>query len=129
MVLVKVKDNDIVFLFLGGVGEIGMNFGFYGFGFEGNWIWLIVDCGVSFVGFELLGIDFVLLDIKFLEDEVDNIVGMVIIYVYEDYYGVIVYLWFFLKVLIYVMVFIVGFLVVKVGSELGVEEILVMVVW
>ncbi len=72
------NNNDIVFLPLGGVGEIGMNLGLYGYGPEDDRTWLIVDCGVSFAGPELPGIDVVVPDIKFLEDEVDNIAGMVI---------------------------------------------------
>ena len=87
MASAKDKENDIVFLPLGGVGEIGMNLGLYGFGPEGNRKWLIVDCGVSFAGPELPGIDLVMPDIKFLEDEVNNIVGMVITHAHEDHVG------------------------------------------
>ena len=44
------KKNELVFLPLGGVGEIGMNLGVYGYGPEDNRQWLIVDLGVSFGG-------------------------------------------------------------------------------
>ena len=80
--------NDIVFLPLGGVGEIGMNLGLYGYGPEDDRSWLIVDCGISFAGPDLPGIDLVFPDIKFLEEEVNNIVGMVITHAHEDHYGV-----------------------------------------
>lgn len=122
------KDNDIVFLPLGGVGEIGMNLGLYGFGPESNRTWLIVDCGVSFAGPELPGIDLVLPDIKFLEDEVDNIAGMVITHAHEDHYGAIIHLWPFLKVPIYATAFTAGLLAAKAGSEPGAKEIPVTVV-
>ncbi len=111
------KDNDIVFLPLGGVGEIGMNLGLYGHGPEGNRTWLIVDCGVSFAGPELPGIDIVVPDIKFLEDEVDNIVGMVITHAHEDHYGGILHLWPFLKVPVYATAFTAGMLAAKAESE------------
>jgi ribonuclease J len=117
-----------VFLPLGGVGEIGMNLGLYGFGPEGNRKWLIVDCGVSFAGPELPGIDLVMPDIKFLEDEVNNIAGMVITHAHEDHYGAILHLWPFLKVPVYATAFTAGLLAAKTESEPGAEEVPVTVV-
>ncbi|EFO33630.1 ribonuclease J [Roseibium sp. TrichSKD4] len=102
--------NEIVFLPLGGVGEIGMNLGLYGVGPEGDRSWLIVDCGVSFAGPDLPGIDVVLPDIRFLEEEVDNIVGMVITHAHEDHYGGIVHLWPQLRVPMYMTPFTAGLL-------------------
>ncbi|WP_428525905.1 ribonuclease J [Roseibium sp.] len=128
MASAKDKENDIVFLPLGGVGEIGMNLGLYGYGPEGNRKWLIVDCGVSFAGPELPGIDLVMPDIKFLEDEVDSIVGMVITHAHEDHYGAILHLWPFLKVPVYATAFTAGLLAAKTESEPGAEEVPVTVV-
>ncbi len=123
------KDNhDIVFLPLGGVGEIGMNLGLYGYGPEGNRSWLIVDCGVKFAGPELPGIDIIVPDIKFLEDEVDNIAGMVITHAHEDHYGGILHLWPYLKVPVYATAFTAGLLGAKAESEAGSEEVPVTVV-
>ncbi len=120
--------NDIVFLPLGGVGEIGMNLGLYGLGSAEERTWLIVDCGVSFAGPELPGIDVVVPDIKFLEDEVDNIVGMVITHAHEDHYGGILHLWPYLKVPVYATAFTAGLLAAKAENEPGEEEIPVTVV-
>ncbi|MBO6895318.1 MAG: ribonuclease J [Roseibium sp.] len=120
--------NDIVFLPLGGVGEIGMNLGLYGYGPEDDRTWLIVDCGVSFAGPELPGIDLVLPDIKFLEEEVDNIAGMVITHAHEDHYGGILHLWPYLKVPVYATAFTAGLLAAKAESEPGAEEVPVTVV-
>ncbi|WP_299812651.1 ribonuclease J [uncultured Roseibium sp.] len=128
MASAKKKDNDIVFLPLGGVGEIGMNLGLYGYGPEDNRTWLIVDCGVSFAGPELPGIDVVVPDIKFLEDEIDNVVGMVITHAHEDHYGAILHLWPFLKVPVYATAFTAGLLAAKTESEPGAEEVPVTVV-
>lgn len=122
------NNNDIVFLPLGGVGEIGMNLGLYGYGPEDDRTWLIVDCGVSFAGPELPGIDVVVPDIKFLEDEVDNIAGMVITHAHEDHYGGILHLWPFLKVPVYATAFTAGLLAAKTESEPGAEEVPVTVV-
>jgi ribonuclease J len=128
MASAKENKNDIVFLPLGGVGEIGMNLGLYGYGPEANRTWLIVDCGVSFAGPELPGIDLVVPDIKFLEDEVSNIAGMVITHAHEDHYGAILHLWPFLKVPVYATAFTAGLLAAKTESERGAEEVPVTVV-
>lgn len=128
MASAKDKKNDIVFLPLGGVGEIGMNLGLYGFGPETDRTWLIVDCGVSFAGPELPGIDVIVPDIKFLEDEVNNIAGMVITHAHEDHYGGILHLWPFLKVPVYATAFTAGLLAAKTESERGAEEVPVTIV-
>lgn len=120
--------NDIVFLPLGGVGEIGMNLGLYGYGPEDDRSWLIVDCGVSFAGPELPGIDLIMPDIKFLEEEVDNIVGMVITHAHEDHYGAVLHLWPYLKVPVYATAFTAGLLAAKFESEHGAEEVPVTIV-
>ncbi len=115
--------NDIVFLPLGGVGEIGMNLALYGIGPEDNRSWLMVDCGVSFAGPDLPGIDLVFPDIKFLEEEADNIVGMVITHAHEDHYGAIIHLWPYLKVPVYATPFTAGLLEAKFESEAGAEKV------
>ncbi len=120
--------NDIVFLPLGGVGEIGMNLALYGIGSGSKRSWLMVDCGVSFAGPDLPGIDLVFPDIKFLEEEADNIVGMVITHAHEDHYGAIVHLWPFLKVPVYATAFTAGLLESKIESEPGAEKVPVTVV-
>ena len=45
--------DELVFVPLGGVGEIGMNMGAYGFGPERSRKWIVVDCGVTFGGPDL----------------------------------------------------------------------------
>lgn len=83
----------MVFVPLGGVGEIGMNMGLYGYGPESNRQWLVVDCGVSFGGPELPGIELVMPDPYFLEDQIDNVVGLVLTHAHEDHYGAILDIW------------------------------------
>jgi ribonuclease J len=53
-------DNELVFLPLGGLGEIGMNCGLYGYGPPKNRQWLMVDLGVAFAGDDLPGIDLIM---------------------------------------------------------------------
>ena len=59
---------ELVFVPLGGVGEIGMNFALYGYGPADRREWIIVDCGVTFPTAELPGVDLVLPDIRFIEE-------------------------------------------------------------
>lgn len=115
--------NEIVFLPLGGVGEIGMNLGLYGYGPDGDRTWLIVDCGVTFAGPDLPGIDLVLPDIRFLESERNRIAGMVITHAHEDHYGGIMHLWPHLRVPVYATAFTAGLLEAKIESEPGAEEV------
>ena len=42
------SQDELVFVPLGGSGEIGMNFNAYGFGPPDDRQWIIVDCGVLF---------------------------------------------------------------------------------
>ena len=107
------KNNELVFLPLGGVGEIGMNLGVYGFGPEGNRQWLMVDLGVSFAGPELPGVDLVMPDIRFLENERPNILGLVVTHAHEDHFGAILDLWPKLKIPVYCTAFTAGLLETK----------------
>jgi ribonuclease J len=86
-------DGDLVFLPLGGVGEIGMNLALYGIGPERGRRWLMVDCGVSFAGPELPGVDLVMPDIRFVEKIRDALDGILITHAHEDHYGALYDLW------------------------------------
>ena len=107
------KNNELVFLPLGGVGEIGMNLGVYGFGPEDNRQWLMVDLGVSFAGPELPGVDLVMPDIRFLENERPSILGLVVTHAHEDHFGAILDLWPKLKIPVYCTAFTAGLLETK----------------
>lgn len=85
--------DELIFLPLGGVGEIGMNLALYGLGPEADRKWLMVDCGVSFAGPELPGVDLLLPDISFIEAYKDDLVGILITHAHEDHYGAIYDLW------------------------------------
>ena len=87
------KAADFVFLPLGGVGEIGMNLYLYGYGSEGDRQWLIVDMGVTFGGEAEPGIDVILPDIRFIEEERHNIAGLLLTHAHEDHFGAVADLW------------------------------------
>lgn len=97
----SVKD-ELVFLPLGGSGEIGMNLNAYGFGPPDARQWIIVDIGVSFGREDQIpGIDLILPDPTYLEDERDNILGIVLTHAHEDHIGALGWLWPRLKAPVY----------------------------
>jgi len=111
------NDAELIFLPLGGVGEIGMNLAVYGYGPEDDKEWLIVDMGVSFAGPDLPGADLILPDIRFLENERHNIRGLVLTHAHEDHFGAVLDLWPQLKSPVYCTAFTAGLLETKRESD------------
>ena len=105
--------EELVFVPLGGVGEIGMNLALYGYGPRARREWLMVDCGVTFPGPDLPGVDLVLPDIGFLAEERRNLKGIVITHAHEDHYGALSDLWPGLNVPVHVSPFAAGMLAAK----------------
>jgi ribonuclease J len=100
--MVKPQQDELVFLPLGGSGEIGMNFNAYGFGPPSDRQWIIVDCGVLF-GKEgaAPGVDLILPDVRYLTEQRGNILGIVATHAHEDHIGAIAPLWPSLRCPIY----------------------------
>ena len=64
------RDQDeLVFLPLGGVGEIGMNLGLYGLGPRRDRTWLAVDFGIAFEAQDAPGVDVMFPDIAYIEED------------------------------------------------------------
>ena len=87
------SDNELVFLPLGGAGEIGMNLYLYGFGPPRRRQWLMVDLGITFAGDYEPGIDVILPDIRFIEEERAALAGIVLTHAHEDHVGALHDLW------------------------------------
>lgn len=87
------NNNELVFVPLGGVGEIGMNLAMYGYGPADNRTWIVMDVGVTFPGPDLPGVDLVLPDIRFLEAERHNVAAIIITHAHEDHYGALLSLY------------------------------------
>ncbi|MGX5723101.1 ribonuclease J [Shinella zoogloeoides] len=117
------KEDELVFLPLGGVGEIGMNLALYGYGPKTNRQWIMVDCGVTFPGPDLPGVDLVLPDIRFLAEERKNLKGIIITHAHEDHYGALNELWPGLNVPVYASPFTAGMLEAKRDFERSRVEI------
>jgi ribonuclease J len=80
--------NELLFLALGGSGEIGMNVNLYGCGGK----WLMVDLGMTFADPAYPGIELVLPDLKFIEERREDLLGIVLTHGHEDHIGAIPYL-------------------------------------
>ncbi|MEP1207890.1 MAG: ribonuclease J [Rhizobiaceae bacterium] len=115
--------EELIFLPLGGVGEIGMNFALYGYGPARDRRWIIVDVGVTFPGDDLPGADLVLPDISYILDRVDKLDGIIITHAHEDHYGALMALWPLLQAPVYCTAFTAGMLEAKIQAEPGVGKI------
>jgi ribonuclease J len=120
--------DELVFVPLGGVGEIGMNLALYGLGPRGARKWLVVDFGIAFAGPDLPGVEVIYPDISFLETERRNIAGIVITHAHEDHYGALLDLWPRVKAPVYVTPFTAGLLAAKRQHEAVPLEIPVTIV-
>ena len=88
------KNNRLIFLPLGGTGEIGMNMNLYGYGNEiHDMQWIIVDIGITFGDDSLPGIDVIMPNHEFIKDKKDNLLGIIITHAHEDHVGGLAYLW------------------------------------
>lgn len=85
--------NELVFLPLGGAGEIGMNLNLYGYGPPGRRQWLVVDLGITFASGEPPGVTVLTPDPAFLEDRRDDIAGLLLTHAHEDHLGAVHHLW------------------------------------
>lgn len=79
--------DELLFLALGGSGEIGMNVNLYGC--QGKW--LMVDCGMTFSGDQYPGVDLVFADYGFIEDRTEDLLGIVLTHAHEDHIGALPY--------------------------------------
>jgi ribonuclease J len=83
------RPDELVFLALGGVGEIGMNLSLYGYGGR----WLMIDCGITFADDTIPGIDIIMPDPSFIAERAETLDGLVCTHAHEDHIGAIPYLW------------------------------------
>lgn len=105
--------NELLFLALGGSGEIGMNVNLYGT--QGKW--LMVDLGLTFADPTYPGVDLILPDLDFIEQRAKDLVGIVLTHGHEDHIGAIPYLAADLGVPLYATPFTAGLIRGKLDEE------------
>src|SRR3954463_12896530 len=116
--------NELLFLALGGSGEIGMNVNLYGC--QGKW--LMVDCGITFADPAYPGIELILPDLQFIEERIDDLLGIVLTHGHEDHIGALPYLAEDLGVPIYASAFTAGLIRGKLEEEGNVKRVALNVV-
>ena len=77
------KKENLKIIPLGGLDEIGKNITVFEYGNE----IVLVDCGLEFPEDDMLGVDLVIPDIKYLEKKKEKIKGLVITHGHEDNIG------------------------------------------
>jgi ribonuclease J len=112
----KSKGDELVFMALGGLGEIGMNTYLYGFGPPNARSWLMVDLGVTFPHESEPGADVVLPDLRYIIADRKNLVGLVLTHAHEDHIGAVLDLWPSIECPIYATPFTAGMVKTKIGE-------------
>ncbi|MGR3434107.1 MAG: ribonuclease J [Shimia sp.] len=80
----------LIYLPLGGAGEVGMNCYVYGYGPADRERLIVVDLGVTFPDMDgTPGVDLILPDIAWLEERKDRIEGIFVTHAHEDHVGAV----------------------------------------
>ncbi|GIK96080.1 MAG: MBL fold hydrolase [Alphaproteobacteria bacterium] len=82
-------DDELLFLALGGAGEIGMNLNLYGHAGK----WLMIDLGITFGDERTPGIEVIMPDPGFIAERLQDLSGLVLTHAHEDHLGAVPYLW------------------------------------
>lgn len=83
----EVNQEKIKIIPLGGLEQIGMNITAFEYGDS----IMVVDCGMAFPEDDMLGIDMVIPDVTYLEENLDRVKGFVITHGHEDHIGALPY--------------------------------------
>ncbi|MDJ1007186.1 MAG: ribonuclease J [Paracoccaceae bacterium] len=88
------SSDRLIYLPLGGAGEVGMNAYVYGYGPPGEERLILVDLGVTFPDMDgAPGVDLIFPDIAWLEERRDRLEAIVITHAHEDHVGALGHLW------------------------------------
>ena len=83
----NINNSKLKIIPLGGLEQIGMNI--TAFEFEDSII--VVDCGLSFPEDDMYGIDLVIPDVSYLEENIQKVKGFIITHGHEDHIGALPY--------------------------------------
>ena len=108
-----IPGEELLFVALGGSGEIGMNVNLYGC--RGQWI--MVDLGLNFAGPDYPGIELILPDLEFIEEQQERLAGIILTHGHEDHIGALPYLADELKAPLFATPFTAGLIAGKLEEE------------
>ena len=92
----------LIYLPLGGAGEIGMNMYLYGYGCPSQESFILIDVGVTFPDMSSSpGVDLIMADTAFIEENKERLLGIFITHAHEDHIGALGHLYDRLEVPIY----------------------------
>ncbi len=83
----KNKNSKLKIVPLGGLEQIGMNITAFEYGDS----IIVVDCGVAFPGDDMLGVDLVVPELTYLQDNIEKVKGFFITHGHEDHIGALPY--------------------------------------
>ena len=87
--MTDLNPEDLHFIPLGGSEQFGVNLNVYAY----NGKLLAIDCGIGFADERFPGVDLLLPDPVYLEENKKDLVGMIITHAHEDHVGAVAYLW------------------------------------
>ena len=108
-----IPGEELLFVALGGSGEIGMNVNLYGC--RGQWI--MVDLGLTFADSSYPGVELILPDLQFIEHQQERLAGIVLTHGHEDHIGALPYLAEELKAPLFATPFTAGLIAGKLEEE------------
>jgi len=120
--------NRLIYLPLGGAGEVGMNAYVYGYGPEDKERLILVDVGVTFPDMDTTpGVDLIMADISWLAERADRLEAIFITHAHEDHVGALGHLWPRLRAPVYARRFTAAIARMKL-AEAGLADTVVQVV-
>jgi len=88
------SSDRLIYLPLGGAGEIGMNMYLFGYGPAGKERFIMVDIGVTFPSMESSpGVDLITPDIQWIAERRDRLEAIFVTHAHEDHVGALGLLW------------------------------------
>lgn len=81
--------DELLFLPLGGSGEIGMNMNLYGFGPRRARKWIMIDCGVMFGTLATPGIELICPDPAYILEQKKDLLALILTHGHEDHIGAV----------------------------------------